>query len=562
MPGDATSEPKPMQDMGNAGATKPEGANSPKASDKPSGEKNAGGSGQKPTPEQMKEFQDAVKDVNSKDPAKQKAAQDKLDNMVGEKNRKDIERDVKDFEKNVQNLQSKDDKTRKDAQDKLDKQVGSQNRKDIEDIQKGLNSPDKKERQKAEEKLKDLQAKAGAGDKQPQPKGGEGTQPPKVDPKDVEQAMKDLQSPDKATRDAAKEKLDKSFGKGAGDKAEQLQNDLKSEDNDKRATAEKELNDLKNKADQMAKNNPPKKDGAGGKKVDPKEVDKALDDIAGDDPAKREQAKKDLDDMLGKGTGDQAEKFADMAKSEDQAKQAQGRKGRDDILDKAEQMAKKNEQPKGKELSKEDVEKLAKNLEDLASKDEAKRKAAEQELDKQIGEPARKKLQEAAKDPKKAEELKKELEEMAKKGGAEVDDDGKINPKGGDPTVPVREAMKEDARNRAKSAELQLEHFEKNRFNKEVHDAVGMSQKDYDDFLNRFEKEVAKLKKEADDLEKIDPNAKPAVTQNIGQGSGKVDSKGKESGPGSAAGPTVAAPGYADALREFNKGATKIPPKK
>ncbi len=185
MPGAGASEPKPMPEMGNAGATKPEGGNSAKASDKPSGEKNAAGSGQKPTPEQMKEFQDAVKDLNSKDPNKQKAAQDKLDKMVGEQTRKDIEKDLKDFEKNVQNLQSKDDKTRKDAQNKLDKQVGEQNRKDIEDIQKGLNSSDEKERQKAEERLKELQAKAGAGDKQPPPKGGEGSQPSKIDPKDV-----------------------------------------------------------------------------------------------------------------------------------------------------------------------------------------------------------------------------------------------------------------------------------------------------------------------------------------------------------------------------------------
>ena len=42
---------------------------------------------------------------------------------------------------------------------------------------------------------------------------------------------------------------------------------------------------------------------------------------------------------------------------------------------------------------------------------------------------------------------------------------------------------------------------------------------------------------------------------------GKIDSKGKE-GVGSVGGPTFAAPGYADALREFNKGATKLPPKK
>src|SRR5213082_3498996 len=101
------------------------------------------------------------------------------------------------------------------------------------------------------------------------------------------------------------------------------------------------------------------------------------------------------------------------------------------------------------------MEEIVKKLDDLNSKDEATRKKAEQEFDKEIGEQARKDLQEVMKDPKKAQDLKDKLE--------------KINPKGGDPTAPLREAMKEDARNRAKSAELQLVEFEKNRFNKEVH---------------------------------------------------------------------------------------------
>ena len=578
MPGgtDGMSEPKPMpQDMGTSGATKPEGAKPPmgapeKGIDKPAPEQKpmpgAGGNDQKPTPEQMKEFQDAVKDLNSKDPAKQKAAQDKLDKMVGEKGRKDIEKDMKDFEKNVQDLNSKDDKTKKNAQDKLDKQVGEKGRKDIEDIQKGLNSNDPMEKAAAEEKLKNLQAKAGAGEKEPKPKGGNGDDPkPKLDPKELEGAMKDLQSPDKATRDAAKEKLDKALGKGAGDKAEQLQNDLKSEDKDKRAAAQKKIDDLKKQADEIAKNNPPKKDnapGAGGKKVDPKEVQKALDDLNSVDPKKREQAKKDLDEMLGKGTGDKAEEFNKKAKSEDLKEQADGRKGRDDLVNKAEELAKQGEpKQKGKELTKEEIEQLAKKLNELNGMDEAKRKAAEQEFDKQIGEQARKELQEAMKDPKKAEELKKQLEEMAKKGGAEVDKDGKINPKGGDPTVPVREAMKADARNRAKSAELQLIDFEKNKYNKQLLEDAKMTPEQYAEFLKKFEKEVAKLKQEADDLEKADANPMGAANQNIGSG-GKVDSKGGASGAGSAGGPTVAAAGYADALKKFQEAASKVLPKK
>src|SRR5439155_1268364 len=163
-------------------------------------------------------------------------------------------------------------------------------------------------------------------------------------------------------------------------------NDLKSDDKEKRAAAQKEIDDMKKKADELAKNNPPKKEnGPGGKKVDPKEVEKALDDLNSDDPNKREQAKKNLDEMLGK-----------------------------------------------------------------------------------------------------------DADEMAKKGGAEVDNDGNINPKGGDPTVPLREAMKEDARNRARSAELQLENFEKNKNNKDLHDAAGMTPEQYKKFLDDFRNYSAK----------------------------------------------------------------------
>ena len=558
--GAGDGDPKPMpSDMGTPSSTKPEGSKSmggEPGSVKPSPET-------KPTPEQVKDFQDAVKDLNSKDPAKQKAAQDKLDNQVGEKNRKDIEKGMKDFEKNVQDLNSKDDKTKKDAQDKLDQQVGEKNRKEIEDIQKGLNSKDPMEKAAAEQKLKDLQAKAGAGDKQPQPKEGAGNEPKaKPDPKELEGAMKDLQSPDKGTRDAAKDALDKALGKGAGDKAEQLQNDLKSEDKDKRAAAEKELKDFANQANK----NPPKKEGApgaGGKKVDPKEVEKALDDLNSNDPNKREAAKKKLDDMLGKGTGDKAEEFNKKANSENLKDQSEGRKGRDDLLNKAEEMAKKQgePQPKGKpkELTKEEIEQLAKKLNDLNNPDESKRKDAEKELDKQLGEEARKKLQEAAKDPKKAEELKKQLDEMAKQGGAEVDPDGNIVPKGGDPTVPVREAMKVDAQNRAKSSQLQLEQFEKNKDNAQLLEDTGMTQEQYEKFLDNYRKEVAKLKKDADDLDKADPTGVKPPTQNVGQSS-KIESKGGAS-TGTTGGPTVVAPGYAEALRKFNEGVTKAPKK-
>jgi|GEM_PF-1218711 len=602
MNGEESSEPKPgTPEMGATGSTKPAGK---PPMDGLSGDKSAPdqnpqqGTGSnpknaKPTPEQQKELENAVKDLGSDDPAKQKAAQDKLDKMVGEKNRKeiekksqefkndvkdlagndpakqkaaqdkldksigeknrkDIEKGIKDFEKSVQDLNSKDDKTRQEAQRNLDKTVGEENRKKIEEIQNGMNSNDPKEKAAAQDKLKNLQAQAGAQGKEPkpeQPKGGIGAENPKLDPKELADAMKDLGSPDKAKRDAAKEKLDKALGQGAGDKAEQLQNDLKSDDAKKRAAAQKEIDDLKKQAREFAKNNPPEKEnGPGGAKADPMKVEQALDDLNSDDAAKRQQAKKDLDDMLGKGAGDKAEQFNKMAQSDDPNKQAEGRKGRDDLLKQADQMAKKGQQQtKGPPPSKEQIEQLAKKMSDLQSQDEGKRKAAEQDLDKQIGEPARRALQEAMKDPKKAADLKQKMQDLGHGGG--------------DPTAPLLEAMKEDARNRAKSAELQLEQFEKNKTNDKLLKDLGMTPEEYARFLDDFKKETAKLKKSADDLDKLENmTLKGPALENVSQG-GKRDSRNGAS-VGAAAGPSVAAPGYADALKAFQERAQKAQPKK
>lgn len=553
-PGAAEPKPDGGKPMGGA-------RNSPQpGDDKPTpGTKGTGD--QQPDPAKQKEFQDAVKNLASKDAAKQEAARQKLDKMVGQQNREKIEQNVKDFEKAANDLTSKDEATRKNAEQKLDQMVGQQNRKEMQDIAKGLNSTDPKEQRAAQEKLKNMQQKAGGE----APKGGNPDQKAKIDPKEVDQALKDLQSPDPANRDAAKEKLDKTFGQGAGDKAEQLQKDLNSPDPDKKAEAQKQIEDMQKKAEQMAKNGgEPKKDNAtaAGKKVDPREVEKALDDLNSDDAKKRAEAKQKLDDMLGKGAGDKAEQINKDAKSGDFEKEAKARRERDDLMKKAEQMARKGENPqKGKPLSKEEIDQLAKKLDDLNSPDEAKRKAAEQEIDKQIGEQPRKKMQEAMKDPKKMEELKKQAEEMAKQGRGSVDDDGKIHPGGGDPTVPVREAMKEDARNRAKSAELQLEQFEKNKDNKELLKELDMTPDQYENFLKRFREETARLKKEADDLAKADATEAGPPTANISDGK-KIDSRGGPSGSGSVGGPALAAPGYADALKQFQMGATKVAPKK
>jgi hypothetical protein len=577
MPGDGMGNPmsgKPSPSEPKPDGSNPMGSQGAKNTTPPGQDKGTpqagGGNDQKADRERQKEFENAVKDLASNDPATKKAAQDKLDNMVGQQNRKDIEKKVEDFKDAVNNLNSKDEHKRAEAEKKLDNMVGEQNRKEMQDIAKGLNSKDSKERQAAEQKLKDLQQKAsGEMPKGAQQKAGAGDGPkPKIDPKEVEQAAKDLASGDPQKQQAARDKLDKTVGPEARKQAEQLMNDLKSDDPQKRAAAQKKIDEMKKQAEEMARNNPEKKgDGAGGagKKVDPKEVEQALDDLNSNDPQKRQAAKQKLDDMLGKGTGDKAEQMTKDINSNDPEKQGPARKQRDDLLNKAEQMAKgEPKKPQGKPLSEEEAKQLAEKLNDLNSKDEAKRKAAEQEIDKQIGEQARKELQEAMNDPQKAEELKRKLEEMAKNGGGELDPRGNAVPKGaGSPQSKVLEAMKEDARNRAKSAQLQLEQFEKNKGNQELLKDLGMTPEQYQKFLDNFRNYSANLKKEADDLEKADaaPPAGTLPATNISDGR-KIESRGGASGSAGAGQAGFAAPGYTDALKRFQEEATKVPTKK
>src|SRR5262249_7490790 len=109
--------------------------------------------------------------------------------------------------------------------------------------------------------------------------------------------------------------------------------DLNSNDKDKRAAAEKAVEDVANKANA-------EKDAAheAKRKADQKAVDQAVEDLKNGDPAKREQAKKTLDKNLGDGAGELAEYAAEDLKDSDPRKQARGQKALDDLKDRAKQL--------------------------------------------------------------------------------------------------------------------------------------------------------------------------------------------------------------------------------
>jgi hypothetical protein len=126
----------------------------------------------------------------------------------------------------------------------------------------------------------------------------------------------------------------------------------------------------------------------------------------------------------------------------------------------------------------------------------------------------------------------------------------------------IPEQMKEDARNRAKSAELQLEQFEKNKDNKDLLNDLGKTPEEYEKFLEDYRKYAAKLKQEAEEMDKAAVAPPPgAPAQNI-SGGGKVESRPNTGTSGAGVGgPAFAAPGYEDALKKFQKGARGVPAK-
>jgi hypothetical protein len=299
-PAEAETKPMPTDPMMNGGMNseaKPEnGANDPKATkpnatgaaetkpddkkpmgmggdksvykggDKPKPEDKANGGGNAPMPKekldekQMKELQDAAKDLAGNDEAKKQAARDKLDKTVGEDKRKELE-------------QLADD----------------------------LKSPDKNKREAAEKKindaLKDMKDNKTAG-KEP-PKKGDNA--PKFDDKtkqEIENAIENLQNPDMDKQREAREKLDKTIGEDKRKELEQAMKVRGSDDPPKQNEAAKKIQDFKDQLNGKKDTKEPQPD----KKPTPEEINdlaKKAQDLNSDDADMRRAAEKELDDKIG-----------------------------------------------------------------------------------------------------------------------------------------------------------------------------------------------------------------------------------------------------------------------
>jgi hypothetical protein len=147
-------------------------------------------------------------------------------------------------------------------------------------------------------------------------------------------------------------------------------------------------------------------------------------------------------------------------------------------------------------------------------------------------------------------------------GGKGRSKDDRFN-EGGNLDPNNAKAMDADPRNRAKSAELTLDQFERNRYNRDLQDRLGWTQEQYDRFLDEYRREVARLQRDAADADRNPPPAAgpPPRPIDINNG-GRIG--GTATGPGTAGvgGPTYSAPGFEDAMRRFREGATQRPPAK
>jgi hypothetical protein len=414
--------------------------------------------------------------------------------------------------------------------------------------------------------------------KDPNQKNGGGGQLTPEQKQEIENAAKDLNNPDPNKRKAAEEKLDKMVDKQAREEAQQLAKDLNSPDQKTREAAKQKFEEMAKQAGQKQ----PQDQNATGPKVDPKDANQAAKDLASNDKEKQEKAKQDLDRAVGEQNRKDLEKQAEAAKEDlksgDPKRMADGQKKLDELGNKAEQMAKDNpennpQQPMGRELSKEDVEALAKKAADLNSPDEAKRKAAELEFDDKIGKENREKLQEAMKKQQpgmnpeqQAEQAKKKLEEMknAVSGGPDVE--GHRRPsRPGTPQENLKGPMKDDPRNRLKSAQLQLEEFKKLREDDAIWKQAGIeTPEERDRFFEGQKRRIAQLEKEVEAADRRAENPEtptgPPSLNVTGQGTVTERSNTLSGADAKAGGTVVAPPGFEGAKTRYQQGATKVAP--
>ena len=315
-----------------------------------------------------------------------------------------------------------------------------------------------------------------------------------------------------------------------------------------------------------------------------KEREDAIKDLTDPDPKKQQAARDKLDKEVGKDAREliersEKERKAELnklqkdAESSDPATREAAQKKLEDLKKKAEEMAKKD--GKGRELTKEEMKELIEKARDLNSPDEGKRKEAEKAFDDKVGKEAREKIQDEIKKredqfkkdfgPKEKEDLQNKIDDIAKNTpGAGKGPITKHDNVPGASSDPLKPAMEDDPRNRAKTAQLQLEEFEKNRYNRDLLDRLKWTDREYEDFLKKQRERVEQMSKEADAYEEALRNqpksALPDAKFNSTAAAGKVDSRSNNTKvDATGGGAAVPPPGFGGARDKFLNPKPKKP---
>ncbi len=339
----------------------------------------------------------------------------------------------------------------------------------------------------------------------------------------------------------------KNQGEGRGDGAPDQDKKEDKKGNNGKKLDEKQLKEIQDSARDL--NNPdPQKQQAARDKLDKtvgKDLRKAIEEHQKNEQKKLDQLEKDLQSKDEKTRKDAEKKLEDLQKKADEIAEKE-----------AKETGKGKEKGKGKELTKEDADELAQKAADLNSEDPKKREEAEKAFDEKVGKDIREKMQEELKkqppkdpkDPKTQEAVKNMLNELLRSRGG-PDNTKALAPEAADP------------RNKAKTAELQLEEFEKHRGDRELLDRLKWTDDDYERFLKEQAKRVEQLQKDAvkfeDEMRNMPPTVAGAPKYDAGSG-GKVESRPNAVGPGaSTSGAGFAPPGFEDAKKKFAEAAAK-----
>jgi hypothetical protein len=416
------------------------------------------------------------------------------------------------------------------------------------------------------------QAQGGAGDAKGkkddkgQAQKGKGKEDGKkqFDAKQVEEALKNLNSSDPQKQQDAKDTLDKTVGPEARKEAEKLAQDLQSKDEGTRKAAEQKLENLKQQAQKQAG----KEKGGSGKelsKEELKQLQDKLQDLDSQDETKRQAAEKEFDEKLGK---DGRQRVQEELKKQKKATNNQlGKKEEKELQNKVEDESRQNSEGKtegktegkddGKKLTEEEFKELMEKGPDLTSPDDAKRQAAEKLFDEKIGKELRQKIQEEMKkeppkdpkDPKQVDKARQKVDDFLRANNFSATSPPPLPPEAADP------------RNKAKTAELQLEEFEKHRGDRNLLERLKWTDEQYEEFLKDAAKRVEQLQKEAvaydEELRRNPPPGAPVLRTDGGE---KVEARGSST-QGSSSGATFAPAGFDEAKKRFQDAAKKLLPK-